>query len=225
MSADWQRLLKLAEAIKKGDFMAREIEIKLPLTEEEYKKLYSAIFGKSSYEGIQFLQADQPEHLFKQDTYYSRYDSHEERVKMGEPRVIRIRSEENLQTKEKKAYFCIKYKSVENGIELNSENESFVQDQSVIEKLLLLSGYKTYFDKKKDAFSIYCKTSLNPSIKFHLELEEVNGLKYVEIEETDSDLPAEEIRKALEGLVIQLGLDPLKKDARSWMEIINQQKN
>ena len=67
MLADWQRLLKLEKAIKKGDFMAREIEIKLPLTEEEYKKLYSAIFGKSSYEGIQFLQADQPEHLFKQD--------------------------------------------------------------------------------------------------------------------------------------------------------------
>ena len=192
--------------------MAREIEIKLPLTDDEYKSIYNLIYSKSNVE-----------HLLKNDVYYSRYNTHEERVKNGEPRVIRIRSEQNLSTNEKKSYFCIKYKTIENGIEINSENETFVQDETVIDTLLKLSGYITYFDKKKDALSAYCRSPLNDSIEFHLELEVVNGLKYVEIEETESDLPADKIRRTLEEFVTQLGLDASKRDSRSWMEIINQQ--
>ena len=192
--------------------MAREIEIKIPLTDDEYKSIYDTIYSKSNVE-----------HLLKNDVYYSRYNTHEERVKNGEPRVIRIRSEQNLSTNEKKSYFCIKYKTIENGIEINSENETFVQDENVIDTLLKVSGYSTYFDKKKDALSAYCRSPLNDSIEFHLELEIVNGLKYVEIEVTESELPADEVSHALEGLVIHLGLDASKRDSRSWMEIINNQ--
>ena len=192
--------------------MAREIEIKIPLTDDEYKSIYDTIYSKSNVE-----------HLLKNDVYYSRYNTHEERVKNGEPRVIRIRNEQNLSTNEKKSYFCIKYKTIENGIEINSENETFVQDETVIDKLLKVSGYSTYFDKKKDALSAYCRSPLNEAIEFHLELEIVNGLKYVEIEVTESELPADEVSHALEGLVTHLGLDASKRDSRSWMEIINNQ--
>ena len=192
--------------------MAREIEIKIPLTEAEYDSIYAEIHSKENYSSV--------EHLLKTDTYYSRYNTHEERVKNGEPRVVRIRSELNPDTNEKKSYFCIKYKTIENGIEVNSENETFVQDEAVIDTLLKVSGYKTYFQKDKNALSTYCHTDLNKDIEFHLELEKVNGLKYVEIEVTQSDLPAEEVRAALEAFVIQLGLDASKRDSRSWMEII-----
>lgn len=204
--------------------MAREIEIKIPLTDDEYKSIYDAIYSKTTFDGVYFPNSNNfrgVEHLLKNDVYYSRYTTHEERVKNGEPRVIRIRSEQNLSTNEKKSYFCIKYKTIENGIEINSENETFVQDETVIDTLLKISGYTTYFDKKKDALSAYCRSSLNEAIEFHLELEVVNGLKYVEIEVTESDLPADEIRLTLEGLVTQLGLDASKRDSRSWMEIIN----
>ena len=193
--------------------MAREIEIKLPLTDEEYESLYKEIHSGNNFEQV--------EHLLKNDTYYSRYKTYEERVKNGEPRVIRIRSEFNSGKGEKKSYFCIKYKTVENGIELNSENETFVQDEAVIDTLLKLSGYMIYFDKKKDAFSVYCHSALNKAIEFHLELETVNGLKYVEIEETKGELPADEVLNALEDFVTKLGLDASKRDSRSWMEIIN----
>ena len=57
--------------------MAREIEIKIPLTDDEYKSIYDTIYSKSNVE-----------HLLKNDVYYSRYNTHEERVKNGEPRVI-----------------------------------------------------------------------------------------------------------------------------------------
>lgn len=197
--------------------MAREIEIKIPLTDEEYDSIFAGVYSKKSFDGVRFEK--DVEHLLKSDRYFSRYDTRQERDEKGEPKVIRIRSEANPDSGETKAFFCIKYKSLENGIELNSENETFVQQPEVIEKLLEVSGYKTYFDKKKDALSVYCYSSLNEEIEFHLELEKVNGLKYVEIEVTDSDLPADQVRSTLEGLVGQLGLDASKRDSRSWMEI------
>ena len=186
--------------------MGREIEIKIPLTDAEYESIYNSFTF---------------EHFFKTDRYFSRYDTHEERVQNGEPRVIRIRTEQDMSLGEKKSYFCIKYKTVQNGIELNTENETFVQDETVIENLLKVSGYHIYFDKQKDAFSVYSRCDYNDAIEFHLELEKVNGLKYVEIEVTDGTAPADEVTAALEKFVTRLGLDVSKKDSRSWMEIIN----
>ena len=59
----------------------------------------------------------------------------------------------------------------------------------------------------------------------HLELEKVNGLAYVEIEVTTDNLPADKVRQNLEAFVKELGLDPSKRDSRSWMEIILDGKN
>ena len=54
-----------------------------------------------------------------------------------------------------------------------------------------------------------------------MELEIVNELKYVEIEVTDTDGSAKDIKAGLTQFVKALNLDPLKKDSRSWVEIIN----
>ena len=190
--------------------MNSEIEIKIPLTQSEYETIFSKIHE---------TPFTKPEHLYKSDTYYSRYKTRQERDANNEPRVIRIRTEENLDHTEpsKKSYFCLKRKTIENGIEFNAENETFIEDEKVLEQFFEVAGYTKYFQKNKDAFSTY-------NGDFHLELEKVNGMCYVEIEVTTSTLPAETVRQNLEAFVKELGLDSSKRDSRSWMEIILENK-
>ena len=184
--------------------MGREIEIKIPLTQSEYDSLFAKI-NEPPF--------TTPEHLLKSDIYFSRYDTREERKAKNEPQVIRIRTDENLNEGTKKSYFCIKRKSIENGIEFNSENETFIEDENVLKLLFEVSDYHQFFQKNKDAFSTYYND-------MHLELEKVNGLAYVEIEVTTDNLPADKVRQNLEAFVKTLGLDPSNRDSRSWMEII-----
>ena len=89
--------------------------------------------------------------------------------------------------------------------------------------LLTFSGYHQFFEKRKDSFSVYCESNVLEGCEFHLELEKVNGLKYVEIEVTDEPglgFAADEVRLALGKFVELFGLDSSKRDSRSWMEII-----
>ena len=208
--------------------MGREIEIKIPLTDEQYDKIYSVISGTETLSGVQVL--GQMEHLLKSDIYFSRYNTREESKAAGEPQVIRIRSEriestdvsnsEKLSTNER-SFFCIKRKSIENGIELNREDETFVENPEVIRDLLLFSGYHQFFEKNKDSYGVHCQSVVLPGCDFHLELEKVNGLKYIEVEVTDGTDEADAVREALEKFMELFGLDTSKRDQRSWMEIIN----
>ena len=195
--------------------MGREIEIKIPLTDDQYDKIFSVITGAETLAGVKVL--GQPEHLLKSDTYFSRYNTREESKAAGEPQVIRIRSEAGV---EKKAFFCIKRKTIENGIELNREDETFVENPEVIRDLLLFSGYHQFFEKNKDSYGVHCQSVVLPGCDFHLELEKVNNLKYVEVEVTDGTDAADAVRAALEKFMEQFGLDTSKRDHRSWMEII-----
>ena len=187
--------------------MGKEIEIKIPLTASEYEKIFEDIRGSA-------------EHLKKSDEYYSKYDTREERKKNNEPPVIRIRTEQNVDKNQTEIYFCVKRKSVENGIEFNVENETQIQDGEPLRYFFEAAGYKKFFEKNKDAFSAYCKCPTVEDLLFHLELEQVNGLKYVEIEVTDSSLAPDVVRENLEKFVENLGLDASKRDSRSWMEIL-----
>ena len=187
--------------------MGKEIEIKIPLTDLEYDKIFEEIRGRA-------------EHLKKSDEYYSKYDTREERIKNNEPPVIRIRTEQNVDKNQTEIYFCVKRKSVENGIEFNSENETLIQNGDPLRYFFDAAGYKKFFEKNKDAFSVYCKSTSGEDIDFHLELEQINGLKYIEIEVTDSSLAPDVVKANLEKFVEQLGLDTSKRDSRSWMEIL-----
>ena len=215
--------------------MGREIEIKVPLTDLEYQKIYSVIFGDKKVSGVEICShGDVPcpvEHIVKSDFYFSRYNTREESKAAGEPQVIRIRCEqyEKIGNKEgngkssPKAFFCIKRKSVENGVELNREDETFVEKPEVVKDLLLFSGYHQFFEKRKDSFSVYCESEILPGCEFHLELEKVNDLKYIEVEVTDEDetiLSADAVRIALGKFIELFGLDSSKRDSRSWMEIL-----
>ena len=196
--------------------MGREIEIKIPLTDDQYDKIFSVITGAETLAGVKVL--GQPEHLLKSDIYFSRYNTREDSKAAGEPQVIRIRSEAGA---EKKAFFCIKRKTIENGIELNREDETFVENPEVIRDLLLFSGYHQFFEKNKDSYGVHCQSVVLPGCDFHLELEKVNGLKYIEVEVTDGTDAADAVRGALEKFMELFGLDTSKRDHRSWMEIIN----
>ena len=208
--------------------MGREIEIKIPLTAEQYDKIFAVISGFETLSGVEVLGV--PEHLLKSDVYFSRYNTREESKAAGEPQVIRIRSEqiedmaasniEKVSTNER-SFFCIKRKTIENGIELNREDETFVENPEVIRDLLLISGYHQFFEKNKDSYGVHCQSVVLPGCDFHLELEKVNGLKYIEVEVTDETDSADSVRAALEKFMEQFGLDTSKRDYRSWMEIIN----
>lgn len=201
--------------------MGREIEIKIPLTDAEYDKIFKVISGEQALAGVN-VTADGLEHLLKTDVYFSRYATREESKAAGEPQVIRIRSEAPAVDKaNERSFFCIKRKSIENGIELNREDETFVEKPEVIRDLLLFSGYHQFFEKNKDAYGVHCQSVVLPGCDFHLELENVNGLKYVEVEVTDGSDAADDVRAALEKFMEQFGLDTSKRDKRSWMEIIN----
>ena len=196
--------------------MGREIELKVPLSEEEYDYIKSVITGKAKVEGLELCS--DCERLLKSDEYYSRYASRQESRAAGEPQVIRIRGE--LSGEKNSSFFCIKRKSLENGIELNREDDTFVEKPDVIRDILTLSGYHKFFEKKKDALSVYCSWEKLAGLHFHLELEIVNQLKYIEVEVTEEDCPADKVRHALEEFIALFGLDAAKRDSRSWMEIL-----
>ncbi len=200
--------------------MGREIEIKIPLTDEQYDKIFSVITGTENLTGVKVF--GQPEHLIKSDIYFSRYNTREESKAVGEPQVIRIRSEVAAGNKtNERSFFCIKRKTIENGMEFNREDETFVEKPEIIRDLLLFSGYHQFFEKNKDAYGVHCESIVLPGCDFHLELEKVNWLKYIEVEVTDGADAADDVRAALEKFMEQFGLDTSKRDHRSWMEIIN----
>lgn len=193
--------------------MGREIEMKIPLSDEEYERLMK--FAQE--------QEEKPVHICKKDEYFSKYDSEEERraacKALKEPKVIRIRTEgESLD--QKKSYFGIKFKTIEGGVEFNEEDETFVEDETVIRRFLEISGFKKYFEKHKDSNALYCRSKADKDVLIHLELVIVNGHKYIETEVTDASQEPQRVRKALESFLTELGLDISKKDSRSWMEII-----
>jgi len=203
--------------------MGREIEIKIPLKNEEYSFIFDLIYGKKSVDGI---TCGSVEKLYKKDEYYSLYDTRDERIAAGEPQVIRIRTENHIGTdgNETKAFFTLKRKKRENGIELNKEDETFIEDPEVLRDLFLISKYKCFFNKEKDALSCHCKSSVLENTDFHLELEKVNGMPYVEIEVTEENCDADVVKQALNDFVCLLKLNPGDKDPRSWEEIIKTKK-
>lgn len=207
--------------------MSREIELKVPLTEAQFEKIKFFFLKKEGFESVVFWNLL---HIEKSDEYYSLYRTHEERIKNKELRVIRIRSEKENSLEPsgidmfgeetgEKAFFCIKQKSIENGVEFNSEYESFVENPEVLRKFFETTGYIKWFEKKKDAFSVHCKLS-GSDFEAHLEIEKVNGLPYAEIEYTKEDFSPDKVRENLEKILLALEIDPKKRDSRSWAEIL-----
>ncbi len=198
--------------------MGREIEIKVPLSDKEYQNLYDFFFKrKGQIKGLNLLES-QSSIIIKKDEYWSKYNSREERRANKEAQVIRIRTEEV--SGQSKAFFTIKHKVFQNGIELNKEDETFVEDSEVIREFFAEAGYHKWFEKIKKAYSAYCTCDCLPGVEFHVEVEKVNDLAYVEIEVTQNEGDADKIKQGLNDLVKLLGLDPEKRDIRSWVEII-----
>lgn len=195
--------------------MSREIELKVPLTCEQFDRIEKILTQKEQLPSINIRGLS---HILKSDEYFSRYHTHEERIKNNELRVIRLRTENDGNGE--KAFFCIKRKSIENGVEFNSEKETFVEDADVLRAFFEASGFIKWFEKKKDAISVYATLSEKPDFEAHLELEKVNSLPYIEIEYTKEDLPADQVRASLEQILLALGVDPKKRDSRSWAEIL-----
>jgi adenylate cyclase class IV len=195
--------------------MSREIELKVPLTCEQFDRIQKILTQKEQLPSINIRGLS---HILKSDEYFSRYHTHEERIKNNELRVIRLRTEND--GKGEKSFFCIKQKTIENGVEFNSEKETFVEDADVLRAFFEASGFIKWFEKKKDALSVYATVAENSDFEAHLELEKVNSLPYIEIEYTKEDLPADQVRAGLEKILLALGVDPKKRDSRSWAEIL-----
>ena len=196
--------------------MSREIELKVPLTDGQFDRIERILRGNESLLG---LKTHSLVHILKADEYFSLYRTHEERLKNRELRVIRIRTEKIAGAE--KAYFCIKRKTLENGVEFNAEQETFVENPEVLRSFFEATGYIKWFEKKKDALGVICSLE-GTDFEAHLELEKMNGLPYAEIEYTKEDLPADEVRANLEKILTVLGVDPKLRDSRSWAEILGE---
>ncbi len=198
--------------------MGREIEIKIPLNEEEFSLMENIFISQThSVDGIQVVEAN-PNFITKRDEYFSKYNSRQERIDGGEPQVIRLRTE--VMGSEEKAFFTIKTKSLENGIELNKEDETFLENPEVLREFFQVAGYHCWFDKTKIARGCYCDSSVMEGVRFHVELEKVNNLPYLEIEVTQNEGAAAAIKQALFDFIQLLGISPDRKDSRSWVEIL-----
>lgn len=192
-----------------------EIEIKIPLSDDEFLSIDNFINHKTNSESLEFSSSKK---ILKSDEYFSRYKTRAERKSNNEFEVIRIRTEKTEENQ--KSFFTTKRKSLVNGFELNDEQETFVENPEVLRSFLLESGFEIWFTKEKDALSVFCSLK-NHKTTFHLELEKVNGLKYVEIENTSSsENQKDEIFDELKKIISGLGLDITKNDSRSWVEII-----
>lgn len=191
--------------------MGKEIELKVPVSDKEYSELKDKYFSDSKL-------------VIKIDEYFSKYNSIEERIKNNEPSVIRIRSEK-IDDEPLKSFFTIKTKKKENGIEINKEDETFIEDSEVLRTFFIEAGYHKWFEKEKSAFGCYKKSDSISEIDFHMELVIVNNMKYLEVEVTDSKGYSNSvIQNELEHLIESVGLDPSKKDIRSWYELIEGRK-
>ena len=201
--------------------MSQEIEIKVPLTENQYEHILNLILKK---EKSQVVFSDRTENLLKSDEYYSRYKTKEERKSAGEPKVIRLRTEKNLSDGLEKAFFTIKKKSKKDGIEFNDEQETFIENPEVLRNFFEQTGFSRWFTKTKKAVSAYGRLGNPDGLEFHVEAESVNGLLYIEIEYTKDDAEPEKVKNQLEAFVRACGADPEKKDSRSWVEIISEKQ-
>lgn len=188
-----------------------EIEIKIPLTDTEYDKLSKDFLAQ----GAQFYKKD--------DTYYSRYEEKSNRTANKEP-LIRIRHEESTSITPGGSHLrCIsdvltyKIKSTVDGIENNVERETEVDDVEVIKELFNKTGFKCWFTKNKS--SIFLETKVD-NISFNAEVEIVNGHKYIEIENVNSEADKDTILAAIKKFCLELELDYEKRDGRSWPTIL-----
>ena len=73
--------------------MGREIEVKIPLSQNEFMKIMAWILGGKKNPALLFKN---PEIVFKTDEYYSQFEDMKSRLE-NEPRVIRLRTQTNMQ--------------------------------------------------------------------------------------------------------------------------------
>lgn len=210
--------------------MSREIELKVPITEEQFEEITGIISRKKSFGALEIRS---PARVIKSDEYFSLYRTHEERIKNNELKVIRIRTEKSAPIEpsgidmhggngdSEKSYFCIKRKTLENGAEFNTEHETYIENPDVLRAFFAAAGYVRWFSKTKDAVSVSCALA-DVDFEAHLEIEKVNGLPYAEIEYTKEDFPCEKVRPLLERILAAFGIDSKKRDPRSWAEIIGE---
>lgn len=201
--------------------MGKEIELKLPLAQNQFDTLFSTLYSGKEIDGI--ITNDYSNNaVYKSDEYYSKYDTMEERKNHSEPQVIRIRTEKNEQKSE--CFFTIKRKTIQNGIEVNKEDETYVEDAEVLREFFKEAGYIRWFNKQKTSYSAHCILQEYKDLVFHVELVIVNELKYLEIEITDENVKEEIAQEKLNLFVKTLGLNPENKDERSWVKILSEIK-
>lgn len=189
-----------------------EIELKIPLNENAFTRIKN-IIEKNDTDNIRFSKAEK---ILKADEYFSRFLSRDERKQNNEFEVIRIRTE-TIEEKTK-SYFTTKRKTLKDGFEVNDEKETFIENPAVLKNFLLESGFEVWFSKKKEAVSTVCTLK---NFSFHIELEKVNDLLYVEIENTDSRIEnTDAVMERFKELVSLLCLDISKRDSRPWPAIL-----
>lgn len=206
--------------------MANEIEFKINVGKEGIKKILDTNYFNSKNLCLCGFN-------IKRDTYF-------EPSKEGE--VIRIRQNqsvgmayvnkffEEIKFNEKafsESYLCYKNKSFSDDgeTEVTNEYETSIENPEPFIKIMESKNSNVYFVKEKKSILIEISNDIRKN-SYQIELVCVNNKHYyIEIEWVDDLLDAnlntvDKVIAYLEGIILELGFNPFKKDPRSWMEII-----
>lgn len=206
--------------------MANEIEFKINVGEEGIKKILDTNYFNSKNLCLCGFN-------IKRDMYFKP-------SKKGE--VIRIRQEQSIEMNNinkffeeikfdektfSESYLCYKNKgfSDDGETEITNEYETRIDDPKPFIIIMQSKDSNMYFIKEKKSILIEFSNDIYKN-SYHIELVCVNNEHYyIEIEWVDDLLgpnfnTADKVITYLEGMILELGFDPFKKDSRPWMEII-----
>lgn len=222
--------------------MGKEVEMKIPMNLEQVKSCIQKVFNSGV--GYQLI--------CKSDEYYkARFD----RVVRIPKDIIRIRNntiitdeilnDVNLSVED---YFlgdnfgiCIgrsklsnpghatvtyKKRFIEHGIESNVEDEIDNPHDALIASEIIKQLGSCWYKKMKKCISIPLWNFDNtPSSSGTIDIDNINGRYFFEIECTNPDLPTDQAIDKLETLIKDWGLNPNDRDGRTWVEIIKEYKD
>lgn len=206
--------------------MANEIEFKINVGEEGIKKILDTDYFNSKNLCLCSF-------TIKRDMYFKP-------SKEGE--VIRIRQNqsigmanvnkffEEIKFDDKtfsESYLCYKNKgfSDDGETEVTNEYETSIDDPEPFIKIMESKKSDVYFIKEKKSILIEISNDIHKN-SYHIELVCVNNKHfYIEIEWVGDLLnpnfnTTDKVISYLEGIILELGFNPFKKDSRPWMEIV-----
>lgn len=215
-----------------------EIEFKVKLTKEQFIEFFNKRFRENCCEGGVIIY----DSFYDKNDYYYKSPNKDDVIRIRDEikRVFKMVKENTNPFKccdksdmiKALSFLCYKNKLIINGIEVNEEIETTIENEIVFDKIMESLGVEQYFHKNKKSILIDSQTGdefVDYGIKYNIELVCVNDkYYYLEAEYIGLIGKDEKIKSASDAIkfletrkIIKDNFDVSVKDPRSWIEIIN----